>query len=48
LLAREVTVTLPGGELLIAWPDDNSPVWMTGPAEHVFDGEISWATINSH
>jgi diaminopimelate epimerase len=48
LLAREVNVTLPGGELLIAWPDDNSPVWMTGPAEHVFDGEISWAMINSH
>jgi diaminopimelate epimerase len=48
LLAREVNVTLPGGELLIAWPDDDSPVWMTGPAEHVFDGEIAWATINSH
>jgi diaminopimelate epimerase len=48
LLAREVKVTLPGGELLIAWPDDDSPVWMTGPAEHVFDGEIAWATINSH
>jgi diaminopimelate epimerase len=48
LLAREVRVKLPGGELLIAWPESSSSVWMTGPAEHVFDGEISWAMINSH
>ena len=36
LLAREVKVELPGGELLITWPDDLSSVWMTGPAMHVF------------
>ncbi len=48
LLAREVNVKLPGGDLTIVWPDDTSSVWMTGPAEHVFDGEIAWATINSH
>jgi len=47
LLAREVKVKLPGGELLIAWPEDQSSVWMTGPATHVFDGEISWATIHN-
>jgi len=47
LLRREVKVKLPGGELLIAWPDDQSSVWMTGPATHVFDGEISWATIHN-
>jgi diaminopimelate epimerase len=47
LLNREVNVKLPGGELLIAWPDDQSSVWMTGPATHVFDGEISWATIHN-
>jgi diaminopimelate epimerase len=47
LLARNVTVSLLGGDLSIAWPDDNSSVWMTGPTTHVFDGEISWATINS-
>jgi len=47
LLAREVKVKLPGGELLIAWPDEQSSVWMTGPATHVFDGEISWATIHN-
>jgi diaminopimelate epimerase len=48
LLNREVKVKLAGGELLIAWPDDQSSVWMTGPATHVFDGEISWATIHNH
>jgi diaminopimelate epimerase len=48
LLNREVKVKLPGGELKIAWPDDTSSVWMTGPATHVFDGEISWATIHNH
>lgn len=47
LLAREVTVTLPGGELAISWPDEAASVMMTGPAQHVFDGEISWATLNS-
>lgn len=46
-LNREVKVKLPGGELLIAWPDEQSSVWMTGPATHVFDGEISWATIHN-
>jgi len=47
LLAREVTVTLPGGDLAISWPDEAASVMMTGPAQHVFDGEISWATLNS-
>lgn len=37
-----VTVSLPGGDLEIEWNGDkNSPVWMTGPAVHVFDGEIA-------
>lgn len=45
LLSNDVTVALPGGELQISWPDDESSVWMTGPAEHVFDGEIAWATL---
>lgn len=48
LLAREVKVKLAGGELKIAWSDDQSSVWMTGPATHVFDGEIAWSTIHSH
>ncbi|MDH5358822.1 MAG: diaminopimelate epimerase [Gammaproteobacteria bacterium] len=48
LLAREVSVLLPGGELKIAWPDEHASVWMTGPATHVFDGEIAWAMIHKH
>lgn len=34
---RSATVELPGGELLIEWSMDGS-VYMTGPAEEVFDG----------
>jgi len=46
LLAREVQVSLPGGNLFISWPVDDASVWMTGPATHVFDGEIEWELIN--
>ena len=35
-----VKVHLPGGTLQIAWKGPGTPVFMTGPAEHVFDGEI--------
>lgn len=48
LLANEVTVSLPGGDLQIRWADEESSVWMTGPAEHVFDGEIAWATLQNN
>ncbi len=34
------TVTLDGGELTISWPDKNGSVFMTGPAEEVFNGSI--------
>jgi diaminopimelate epimerase len=37
----EVTVSLPGGDLLIKWDGKaDSPVWMSGPAITVFEGEI--------
>ncbi|WP_024851823.1 diaminopimelate epimerase [Hydrogenovibrio kuenenii] len=37
----EVKVSLPGGDLTVAWDgDDSHPVWMTGPAVMVFDGVI--------
>ena len=48
LLAREVKVKLPGGELVIEWSNDDASVWMTGPTTHVFDGEIAWAMVNSN
>ncbi len=37
---REVRVRLRGGVLRIRWPQDDGPVWLTGPAAHVFDGEL--------
>jgi len=36
---REIDVVLPGGELRIAWPSDDAPVTMAGPATFVFQGE---------
>jgi diaminopimelate epimerase len=39
-LDREVKVSLPGGDLLIKWPNADQPVKMTGPAEIVFEGCI--------
>ncbi len=41
LLDRQVVVSTRGGELTIRWPGDDEPVWMTGPAETVFEGEIN-------
>lgn len=38
LRSGAITVRLPGGDLEIEWRGDG-PVFMTGPAEHVFDGE---------
>lgn len=38
---EQVTVSLPGGDLLIEWSGNpQDPVWMTGPAVTVFEGEI--------
>jgi len=39
-----VTVTLPGGDLEIAWAPGET-VRMTGPATHVFTGEADWASF---
>lgn len=40
-VAREVVVSLPGGELRIAWPSDDAPLLMSGPAAFVFEGTWS-------
>ena len=40
LLDSPVLVTMRGGELSIAWAGMGTPVWMTGPAVSVFEGEI--------
>jgi diaminopimelate epimerase len=41
LLDDEVIVSLPGGKLTIRWQGPGEPVWMTGPAEFVFEGEMT-------
>ena len=43
---RKVTVHLDGGELLIEWRGDNR-VYMTGPAEEVFEGKINASMLKS-
>ncbi|QVL51396.1 MAG: diaminopimelate epimerase [Thiocapsa sp.] len=41
LVDARVRVSLPGGDLLIAWNAPGESVWMTGPAVQVFEGEIA-------
>lgn len=41
MLNKRVTVELSGGNLLIEWDGNQSPVLMTGPAQTVFDGQIT-------
>jgi len=43
LLDAAVKVSTHGGDLMVRWEgkvNENQPVWMTGPAVSVFDGEI--------
>ena len=37
---RQITVHLLGGDLDIFWDESNNHVYMTGTAEHIYDGEI--------
>ncbi|OAM51812.1 diaminopimelate epimerase [Methylovorus sp. MM2] len=39
-LQSPVKVSMHGGDLSIRWDGDGTPVWMTGPAETVFEGEL--------
>jgi diaminopimelate epimerase len=41
LLDHQVNVSTRGGELTIRWQGHDEPVWMTGPAVTVFEGEIT-------
>ncbi len=40
LTERQVSVQLEGGELTVLWSREDGRVYMTGPAETVYDGEI--------
>jgi len=39
-LDERVTVSLPGGDLVVSWREIGFPVWMTGPAVTVFEGTV--------
>ncbi|WP_076590673.1 diaminopimelate epimerase [Vibrio ostreicida] len=41
ILDENVEVNLPGGALKISWKGPEQPLYMTGPATHVFDGQLS-------
>jgi len=41
-LGPRAQLLLRGGELLIEWAGGDAPVFMTGPAEFVFSGELEW------
>jgi len=39
-LQSPVKVSMRGGDLTVRWSGNNAPVWMTGPAVTVFEGEV--------
>ncbi len=40
LLDEEVSVRLPGGELVVSWRGGTEPVWLTGDAELISEGAL--------
>ncbi len=42
-LDSTVTVSLPGGDALVEWQGPGHPVFLSGPANHVFSGQIEIA-----
>ena len=40
VLDDTVTVSLPGGQLVVSWRGDAEPVWLTGNAELISEGTI--------
>ena len=41
LLDASVRVAMRGGDLTVRWEGEGQPVWMTGPAVTVFEGEVN-------
>ena len=41
LLDASVRVAMRGGDLAVRWEGEGRPVWMTGPAVTVFEGEVN-------
>src|SRR3954447_8841548 len=44
---RKVTVTLPGGDLMIEWRERDDHVLMTGPVEYEFEGQFDPALFKA-
>jgi len=44
---RKVTVTLPGGDLMIDWRESDDHLLMTGPCEYEFDGRFDPALFGA-
>jgi len=40
LLDDDVTVQLPGGQVVVSWPGGTDPVWLTGNAELISEGQF--------
>ena len=40
-LDERVEVALAGGQLVISWQGEGQPVWMSGPANRVYDGHMN-------
>lgn len=45
---RQVTVELPGGCLQVEWSATDQRLYMTGPAQRVFQGELTFPIINNN
>ncbi len=45
VLEDTVLVNLPGGQLTVSWQGSDHPVFMTGPAEHVYQGQIELPSL---
>lgn len=45
---RSVTVSVPGGELQISWPDDGERIVLAGPATTVYEGKFRHASLQQH
>lgn len=39
-LDEDVEVSLPGGQLMVSWPGESAPVWLSGNAELTYEGTL--------
>ena len=46
-LAEEVTVDAPGGTMIVRWPGPGEQIWLIGPAETAFAGQVDIDGVES-